>query len=333
MGKRRVRNLRILKIDVIGFDTNKERRKQASDLYGITVADNLSAALEQNPDALVISTPPDMHKEHALVAIKRKIPFFTEVNTMEPKDMQEIIELCERNDVIGMPSCNVAFHPSVKRIKDVLEKKKIGKILTFYFRSGAYLPDWHPWEKISDYYVYKKETGGGRDQIMWELSWIFQVMGSPKTVFAQTRKLGDFDADIFDTYNLQIEFEKGELGNIMVDVIQRPSSRYCEIVGTNGTLKWDYDNKMVKYWSAGESKWMSYPEKNDYFGYPKEKLKTGFASKDEGMVESYIDEMKEFVEVVKGKVPEFTFNEEKILLETMFEAEISAEKGIKRNLG
>ena len=42
--------------------------------------------------------------------------------------------------------------------------------------------------------------------------------------------------------------------------------------------------------------------------------------------------MKEFLEIIKGKEPKFTFYEEKIILETMFEAEISSEKGIKRNI-
>lgn len=332
MGKRRIRNLRELKIEIIGFDTNENRKKEAVDLYGIQVTDSINAALEKNPDGIIISTPPDKHKEHALIAIKKKIPFFTEVNTMPVKDMQEIIDMCEKNNVRGMPSCNVAFHPSMKRIRKILEEKKIGRMLAFYFHSGAYLPDWHPWENMSDYYVHKKNTGGGRDQIMWELSWIFQILGRPKTVFAHTKKLGDFNADIFDIYDLQIEFESGILGSIVVDVIQRPPSRYCDIIGTKGTLKWDYDDKAVRYWSIEEKKWISYPEKDDCYGYPVERPKPGFASKDLGMAESYIDEMKEFVKVIKGSNPTFTYVNEKFMLKTMFEAEISSEKGVKRDL-
>lgn len=185
---------------------------------------------------------------------------------------------------------------------------------------------------MEDYYVFEKETGGGRDQIMWELSWIYQLMGKPKTVFAHTKKIGDFDANIFDVYNLQIEFENNVIGNIIVDVIQIPPSRYCEIIGTRGTLKWDYENKLIKYYNTDSKEWISYPERDEYKGYTQEKPKPGFALKDVGFVESYVDEIKEFLEIIKGKNPKFTFKEEKILLQTMFEAEISSEKGIKRNI-
>ena len=333
MGKRRVRNLLELKVDtILGYDTREDRRKESSELYKINVFDNFESALKENPDGMIISTSPNDHKEYALIASENKIPFFTEVNTMHPKDMQEIVNSLETNHVRASPSSNVMFHPSVVKIEEILKSGQIGKPLIFNFHSGSYLPEWHPWEKLSDYYVFEKETGGGRDQIMWELSWIYQLMGKPKTVFAHTKKMGDFDAKIFDVYNLQIEFEDNIIGNIIVDVIQTPPSRYCEIIGTKGTIKWDYDNKLVKYFTNDSKKWVSYPESDDYKEYTYEKPKPGFARKDVGFVESYVDEMKEFLEVVKGKEPKFTFKEEKILLETMFEAEISSEKGIKRNI-
>lgn len=334
MGKRRIRNLHELKIkDIIGYDTNKERCNQAKELYKIEVTDNLDSALEKNLDAMIISTPPDKHKEHALIAIERKIPFFTEVNTMNPEDMQDIINMCKKNNVKGMPSCNIIFHPSVIKIRKNIEQGKIGKVLTFNYHSGTYLPNWHPWEKLSDYYAHKKETGGGRDQIMWEFPWIYQILGKPNKISAFTKKMGDFDADIFDVYDLLIEFENGVIGHIMVDVIQRPQSRFCEIIGTKGTIRWEYDNKMVAIYDTENETWKNYPEDKDYKGYTVETPKSGFSIKDVGLGESYIDEMKCFLEMVKGNSePSFTFEDEKILLKTMYIAEKSSKDGIHLKL-
>lgn len=333
MGKRRVRNLLEIKVNkILGYDIREDRRNEAKKLYGIEIFNNFNAALDQKPDGIIISTSPETHKEYALLASKNKIPFFTEVNTMSTEDMQEIIDSLKENEIEAIPSSNVMYHPSVVKIENLLNDNKIGKTLVFNFHSGSYLPDWHPWEKLEDYYVFKKETGGGRDQIMWELSWIYQLFGKPKTIFSNTKKMGDFKADIFDVYNLQIEFQNGILGNILVDVIQNPPSRYFEIIGTHGTIKWDYDNRLVKYWNKITKEWILFPEEEDYKGFTKEKPKIGFAKKDEGFVESYIDEMNEFLQIIKGKKPKFTFEDEKIVLETMFESEISSEKGIKRNI-
>ena len=331
MGKRRVRNLQFLGMDVVGLDISEERRRQSSDLYGIGTHADIGAALAEKPDAMVISTPPHVHKEYAISSIKHRLPFFTEVNTMPPGDMQEIIDLCSKNGTRGMPSCNVAFHPSVRRIRSLLEGGAIGRPLLAHFHSGAYLPDWHPWEKMSDYYVYKKETGGGRDQIMWELSWLSMLLGRPRTVLGHAKKLGDFDADIFDTYALQMELEGGTLGSVVVDVIQRPPSRHLEITGTSGTIRWDYGARTVVVSDGGD--WSSYPEKDDCHGYPVEQRKPGFASKDVGMTESYIDEMRAFLDVVGGGSPAFTLEDERDLLKTMYEAEASSETGAKRSIG
>jgi predicted dehydrogenase len=216
------------------------------------------------------------------------------------------------------------FHPSVKRIKKILDSGRIGKPIIFNFHSGSYLPDWHPWEKLKDYYVYKKSTGGGRDQIAWELSWIIWLMGSPKVVSAMTRKVGDFKADIYDTYDLSVEFESGTHGHILVDVIQRPPGRICEIICRNGHITWDYHRKTVLLHT--KNKTYEFPEHMDYKGHKLEKPERGFAIKDRGVTESYVEEIKNFIDAInKKKKPEYTLEEEKILLKTMFASEKSSQ--------
>ena len=75
--------------------------------------------IKENPDAMIISTSPDAHKKYSLHAIENKIPFFTEVNTMNPNDMQEIIDKMKKNNVKGIPSSNLRFHPSIILLKKI----------------------------------------------------------------------------------------------------------------------------------------------------------------------------------------------------------------------
>lgn len=334
MGKRRVRNLQELKVDeIIGFDIREDRRKEAAKLYSIEVTETFDSALKKMPDAMIISTPPHKHLHYATIAAQNDIHFFTEVNTMKPAELQKLIDLLKKKKVVAIPSTNLMFHPSVMRMKNILKKGTIGKPLLFNFHSGSYLPDWHPWERLRDYYVYRIETGGGRDQIAWELSWIMVLMGRPKSVMAITKKLGSFRANIYDTYDLLLEFYGSVVGHVMVDVIQRPPGRICEIVGEEGMIRWDYDKRLVRSYSTSNKKWKEYPEKLGYKGYKIEKPKAGFAIKHTGMTESYVEEIKNFIEIIKGvRKPEFTFSDEKILLKTMYAAEKSSKEGIRVNI-
>lgn len=130
MGKRRVRNLLELKVDtILGYDKRDDRRKESKELYKINVFENFESALKENPDGIIISTPPENHKEYALISSENKIPFFTEVNTMHPNDMEKIIESLEKNQVRAIPSSNIMYHPSVVKIQEILAMEKIGGLL------------------------------------------------------------------------------------------------------------------------------------------------------------------------------------------------------------
>ena len=77
MGKRRIRNL--LKLgynNILGFDTQKTRRTESFQKYKIKTFEKINDALKCNPDAMIISTPPDLHLKYANLAIDNNIDFF-----------------------------------------------------------------------------------------------------------------------------------------------------------------------------------------------------------------------------------------------------------------
>ena len=49
------------------------------------------------------------------------------------------------------------FHPCIKKIKDIIDNKELGKILSVYVENGSYLPDWHPYENYKKSYASRKD--------------------------------------------------------------------------------------------------------------------------------------------------------------------------------
>jgi len=309
MGKRRVRNLKKNgETEIFGFDNRKDRAEEVQKLYGITTFTKFEDALKENPEVLVISCPPDKHMEYAYYAAEHNIHFFTEVNTDSKEKIIELIQKINGKKIVAAPSCTMRFHPCVNVIKELVDKKTIGKPLLLTYHSGSNLEDWHPWEKISDYYVGKKETGGGRDQIMFELEWIKWILGDVRSVRALTTKLSQMEADIFDVYDLILEFENNSVANVLVDMIQRPPNRILRIVCENGIIHWDWMSHMVKVYNALEKKWMEIPEREGYDAFPVEEM--------------YEAEMRQFLKAVKGEENyPTTFENEIKLIETMYKAE------------
>jgi predicted dehydrogenase len=317
MGKRRVRNLlKHGESDVMGFDVREDRAKEARRLYGIPTGTNFKKALQSKPDAFIISCPPDKHLPYAHHALDRDMPFFSEVNTAGVEKMRAMARKAQKASALAAPSCTMRCHPCVLAIKKLVQSKTLGRPMLLTYHSGANLEDWHPWEKVTDYYVGKKETGGGRDQTAFELEWIRWLLGNVKSVRALTTKLSKVAADIYDVYDLLLEFESGAVSNVLVDLIQRPANRIFRLVCEKGVIHWDWMTHTVRAFHTKDGKWEEIAEGPGFKGYLTEEM--------------YEDEMKMFLDALNGnsRYP-LTFQDELEIIEVVYASEKSSETGRK----
>ncbi len=246
MGKRRIRNL--LKLgysDIIGFDTRKDRRNETVNKYGIETFSQLDEALDKKPNLMIISTPPDLHLKYAKIAIEKNINFFTELN-MFSKDIEQIIHKMHRKSISGLPSCTLRFHPVVKKVKELLENNTIGNVLLIHQHIGQYLPNWHPWEDYRKFFVSKRETGGARELLPFELFWLTYLFSDIKSVYANMGKVSKLDADIDDFYQILIEFKNKIACTLNIDVVSIPSFRETKIIGEKGTILCNFVEGTIK---------------------------------------------------------------------------------------
>ena len=166
MGKRRIRCLNALgyKGHVSGFDIRKDRCEDAKKLHEITILPEVTAALLKKFDCLIISVPPDKHNQYIQLAITAKIPAFVEAS-VNIEGLETLNNAARDNNVLIAPSCTLLFHPAIKDIKRIIDSGEFGKVTNFSYTCGQYLPDWHPWEKVSDFYgLQSRNWRGSRDR-------------------------------------------------------------------------------------------------------------------------------------------------------------------------
>ncbi len=293
MGKRRIRNLLALGInDITGFDKREDRRREAEEKYNIKTTGEISAELLNESDVYIVSTPPDRHNEYMKYAVTHGKPAFIEASVIK-EGLQEIAETAAENGTLIAPSCTFRFHPGVKIIKDIVLGKKYGKICNFTYIMGQYLPDWHPWENIKDFYVGKKETSASREMVPFELTWLLDVTGNPEEVFAFYGSTHNMGVDIDDTYNVNFRF-KDFLGTLIVDVVSRFATRSLIMNLERAQIRWNWEEKTIKLYDAESKKWESF---NLEEGHAEDGYNKNIAE------EMYIDEMRAFVESAKGAKP------------------------------
>jgi predicted dehydrogenase len=318
MGKRRIRNLQYLNQEiVIGFDPRDDRCEEAFEKYAIKTFNDITLALDEKPDAMIISTPPDLHMKYAKIALENKIHFFTEASVVQD-EMVEIIQMINKSPIIGLPSCTMRHHPMVKQIKDLLDKNIIGQPFSFIHHCGQYLPDWHPWEDYREFYVSKQETGACREIVPFELVWLIDLFGKIKTVTGRKSKISNLETNIDDIYNVLLEFNNGIEATMTVDVIARSPYRQIKILGETGVIFADWSERIVKYFTKED-------------GWNEKKINDGTIEK--GYIHGegpYIEEMNKFLEIIKNKVNQsYTFEEDLQILKILESIEISSDKGTR----
>jgi predicted dehydrogenase len=293
MGKRRVRNLLALGYEnIAGFDIRDDRRKYSNDEYNILTFDDFDIAVRDfNPEVFIISTPPDLHMEYAYYAFERGIHCFIEASVVDANKILNLSKKLEETDIVIVPSCTMRFYSGPMKIKELVKNGAIGKPLNFNYQTGQYLPDWHPWERIEEFYVSNPKTGGCREIVPFELTWLNDIFGNPKPLACVKNKITDIRVPIDDIYHCLLSYPDGLIGNLTVEVVSRPkATREFRLIGSEGQIVFSGDDNMVKYINTSMSDWETI-----YF-------KTGTLQKQYiNPEEPYIQEMKEFLIAITEK--------------------------------
>lgn len=292
MGKRRIRNLQALGVsDIAGFDIRSDRRIEVSEKYKIKTFASFEEALSQfQPKVFIISTPPDLHMHYAYIAYEKMINCFIEASVVDLVAIRRLSDLISDKEIIFAPSCTMSYFPGPKKVKELIDSGIIGEVLNINYHTGQYLPDWHPWEPIEDYYVSKRETGGAREIVPFELGWLSNTFGKPVPKSCIKLKVSSLAANIDDVYHSLMSCKKSIL-NMTIEVLSRPvATRELRVIGASGILTMSQESNNVKYISGDAAQWVE-------FLLPTGNVEDSYINSEE----PYIAEMSDFVAAVTSK--------------------------------
>ena len=307
MGRRRVRLLKQISpnFEIIGIDSNPAKQKQAEDELGITTQSDLEKTLINfKPECSVISTSPLSHAAIIEICLKRGCHVFTELNLVSDKYEENMLLAREQRKTLFLSS-TFLYRAEIKYVAEKVANTD--SALNYNYHVGQYLPDWHPWESIQNYFVGDKRTNGCRELFAIELPWIIKTFGEIKFCKVLSDRNSQLPIEYNDNYLLLIEHKNGNKGVLCVDVVSRKAVRNLEIYGENMYLTWDGTPLGLK-----EYDYENKAEKNINL-YASIDKQEGYAS---FVIENaYRNELETFINVVNGKESaEYTFEEDKQVL-------------------
>ena len=319
IGRRHIRNLWSLGERDIRLYRTHHSTLPEDEFAGLPVEIDLETALAWKPDAVIVTNPTALHLDVAIPAANKGCHLLLEKPISHTVNrLDELESIVQRNGVHVLVGFQFRFHPGLQRIAILLKEGAIGRPLSGCAHWGEYLPGWHPWEDYRQGYSARRDLGGGviltlshpMDYLRW-------LLGEVEALWALVSRLGDLEIDVEDTAEIGLHFASGALGSLHLDYNQRPPFHTLEIIGTNGTIRWDNVSGAVSIYStiAKEGvpieEWKTYPPPA---GFERNNL--------------FLDEMCHFLEVIQGKVrPVCTLRDGRIALELAEAAYRSAKFG------
>lgn len=261
IGRRHFNNLLDLgERDIVFYRTGKGALPD-NDLHGFPVESDLGAALDHRPQAVIVSNPTALHLDVAIPAAEAGCSLFLEKPVSHNLDrVDELQDALQRGRGKVYVGYQFRFHPGLRQARRLLESGAIGRPVSVHAHWGEYLPGWHPWEDYRRGYSARAELGGGVGlTLSHPLDYLRWLLGDVECVWAFTGRLTGLDLDVEDVVEIGLRFRSGAIGSVHLDYCQRPPAHRLEIIGTEGSIRWDNAGGAVQVFLASDDRWLSYP--------------------------------------------------------------------------
>lgn len=265
IGHRHLRNLLTLgERDILLYRTGLSTLPD-DELAGFAVERHLQAALAHQPDAVIVSNPTALHLDIAIPAAEAGCHIFLEKpisHTLE--NVGQLLDAVARGGGQVFVGYQFRFHPGLRQVQRALAEGEIGRPLTVRAHWGEYLPGWHPWEDYRQGYSARADLGGGvLLTLCHPLDYLRWLFGEVAALWAFAKQLGDLKLSVEDTVEIGLHFASGMLGSVHLNFNQRPTSHHLEVVGTQGTIRWNNTDGKAHVFCASDERWKSHPIPQD----------------------------------------------------------------------
>ncbi len=198
-------------------------------------------------DAVIISNRTNQHIETALSVA----PFVRGIYIEKPlsvslEGVEDLAKICARGKNVVEMGFMLRSHPNLIAIKDYIDSHRLGKVIYARAAVGQYLPDWRPGSDYRKSVTALKKFGGGVIfELIHEIDLVRWLLGPVNDVNAMASKnlMLDTETEVVAQINLRLANEMQ--AQVHLDCVRRDYQRVLEIVGTKGTVTWDYSTGTV----------------------------------------------------------------------------------------
>lgn len=205
------------------------------------ITNDLDAVIAEHPDAAVLSGPASSRMQTALPLAEAGVHILSEkpIATTDT-DVKRVLLAAQNSGASFLVGYVLRYLPALTALKQSISTGAIGRVFALNASVGQHIADWRPETDFRKSVTAQEHLGGGAIfELSHELDYVRWLLGAPASVTCRTQKLGNLGIDVEDTADLILEFNTPAMATIHLDILQRPASRTCTVLGDKGRIEAD----------------------------------------------------------------------------------------------
>jgi predicted dehydrogenase len=214
-------------------DPNSDAAKKLAQVYGAKAFAGAEELLGE-VDAVVVSSPNFLHKEHTVLAAQAgKHVWIEKPMALSVSEADAMVEAVTQAKVTSMIGFSVRFDGITRKMKEVVQAGTLGNLVSLWSRRLSFCDP----SKIHGWRLDYARSGGVLAELMvHEIDWILDIAGKPTTIYC--RKASRKHTDPRDNEHIWLTLGFGEERTATIEGSQMAliADFYRGIVGSKASL-------------------------------------------------------------------------------------------------
>jgi predicted dehydrogenase len=218
------------------------------------VVHSVQESIDAGIDLAIVCNPTSLHVATARDYLSAGVPVLIEKPLSgELPEAERFVEEAERRGVAASMAYCLRYHPAYVLAHEYAHRGELGRMQHVRVWFESYLPDWHPWEDYRQGYAARADLGGGvLPTLDHEIDFVCWCFGLPPTTTGVSSRSGELDAEVDDQATLALHYGDFEV-EISLSLSQRQRRRGFELVGSDATLSFSFEQQRLKLVRQGAS--------------------------------------------------------------------------------
>lgn len=242
IGRRHAANLAGLGIaDLLVFDPDVCRAAAVAEAVGGTAVSTFDDVWAWQPRVAIVAAPASRHVVLAAEAARRRCDLFVEKPLAHTLDgVDALVAAAASAMLVTLVGCNMRFHPGPALVKQLIGEGVIGDVIAARLQTGSYLPGWRPEQEYRESCSASVAEGGALLECIHEIDLALWLFGPARLSAAVVRPATALGLDVDGLAELLLEHASGTVSSVHLNFVQRDYRRLCQVIGTAGSVYWDF---------------------------------------------------------------------------------------------